>query len=98
RAAFLHGGLVWRLALHSLGLHHLPSVLDGISTEAVLFGDLLVGNGSTYYDDGLLDEKIDFICGMEMTNHNTWWPQPNTWDASGLNIGFWSAHCEDWFQ
>ncbi|KAG2061624.1 hypothetical protein BDR06DRAFT_869720, partial [Suillus hirtellus] len=27
-----------------------------------------------------------------------WWPQPNTWDALGLNISFWSAHCEDWFQ
>ncbi|KAG2746306.1 hypothetical protein P692DRAFT_20876411 [Suillus brevipes Sb2] len=31
RAAFLHGGLIWRLALHSLGFDCLPSILDGIS-------------------------------------------------------------------
>jgi hypothetical protein len=24
--------------------------------------------------------------------------QPHAWNASGLNVGFWSAHCEDWFQ
>ncbi|KAG1718991.1 hypothetical protein EDD22DRAFT_963485 [Suillus occidentalis] len=91
RAAFLHGGLVWRLALHSLGFHHLPSILEGISTEAVPFGDLLVGNGSTYYNDGLPDEEIDFMWSPGG-------PRPNAWDASGLNVGFWSARCEDWFQ
>ncbi|KAG1891831.1 uncharacterized protein F5891DRAFT_1197342 [Suillus fuscotomentosus] len=96
RAAFLQGGLVWRLAVHSMGFHHLPSVLDGISTEAVPFGDLLVGNGSTYYNDGLQDEEIDFL-----TAHRMWspgGPWPNAWDASGLNVGFWSPRCEDWFQ
>ncbi|KAG1891844.1 uncharacterized protein F5891DRAFT_932567, partial [Suillus fuscotomentosus] len=109
RAAFLHGGLVWQLALHSLGFHHLPSVLEGISTEAVPFGNLLVGNGSTYYDDGLPDKEIDFICGTcpdlysRFLAHGTsdvvsWWSWPNTWDALGLNVGFWSARCEDWFQ
>ncbi|KAG2127268.1 uncharacterized protein EDB93DRAFT_1096601, partial [Suillus bovinus] len=28
----------------------------------------------------------------------SWWPRPNAWNVSGLNVGFWSAHCEDWFQ
>ncbi|KAG1881332.1 uncharacterized protein F5891DRAFT_1199601 [Suillus fuscotomentosus] len=104
RAAFLHGGLVWRLALHSLGFDHLPSVLDGISTEAVPFGHLLFWNGQTYYDDGLSDQEIDFICGTyyiekpQSTDVVSWWPRPNAWDASGLNLGFWSARCEDWFQ
>lgn len=63
RAAFLHGGLIWRLALHSLGFDHLPSVLDGISPEAVPFGLLLCSNNHTYYDDGLSEEEIDFMCG-----------------------------------
>jgi hypothetical protein len=70
RAAFLHGGLVWRLALHSLGFNHLPSVLDGISTEAVPFGELLIGDGDqTYYDDGLSEEEIDFMCGTYYIDH-----------------------------
>lgn len=63
RAAFLHGGLIWRLALHSLGFDYLPSVLDGISPEAVPFGLLLCSNDQTYYDDELSEEEIDFMCG-----------------------------------
>ncbi|KAG1851715.1 hypothetical protein F4604DRAFT_1592344 [Suillus subluteus] len=105
RAAFLHGGLVWRLALHSLGFDHLPSVLDGISTEAVPFGELLIGDGGqTHYDDGLSEEEINFMCGTYYIEHRdgqevvSWWPQPNAWNVSGLNVGFWSARCEDWFQ
>ncbi|KAG2100705.1 uncharacterized protein F5147DRAFT_655494 [Suillus discolor] len=95
----------WQLALHSLGFDHLPSVLDGISTEAVPFGELLVGHGGqTYYNDGLLEEEIDFMCRMYYIDLRdgpevvSWWPRPNTWNASGLNVGFWSACCEDWFQ
>ncbi|KAG1761291.1 hypothetical protein EDD22DRAFT_780036, partial [Suillus occidentalis] len=105
RAAFLHGGLVWRLALHSLGFNHLPSVLDGISTEAVPFGELLIGDGDqTYYNDGLSEEEIDFMCGTYYIDHCdgpeivSWWPRPDAWNTSGLNVGFWSARCEDWFQ
>jgi hypothetical protein len=63
RAALLHGGLVWRLALHSIGFDALPSVLDGISREAVPFGLMLSTDGQTYFDDELSEEEIDFICG-----------------------------------
>jgi hypothetical protein len=63
RAALLHGGLVWRLALHSLGFDILPSVLDGISREAVPFGLMLDVNGQTYFDDELSEEEVDFMCG-----------------------------------
>ncbi|KAG2107316.1 hypothetical protein DEU56DRAFT_920576 [Suillus clintonianus] len=63
RAALLHGGLIWRLALHSLGFDVLPSVLDGISREAVPFGLMLDINGQTYFDDELSEEEIDFMCG-----------------------------------
>ncbi|KAG1728485.1 uncharacterized protein EDB91DRAFT_1060553 [Suillus paluster] len=106
RAAFLHGGLIWWLALHSLGFDHLPSVLDGISPEAVPFGLLLCSNDQTYYDDGLSEEEIDFMCGTYYVHQaqgtdvvvSSWWPRPHAWNASGLNVGFWSARCEDWFQ
>ncbi|KAG1856085.1 hypothetical protein F4604DRAFT_1590454, partial [Suillus subluteus] len=108
RAAFLHGGLIWQLALHSLGFNHLPSVLDSISTEAIPFGELLIGDGGqTYCDDGLSEEEIDFMCGTlhRLMQHGRvdleivlWWPRPNAWNVLGLNVGFWSAHCEDWFQ
>ncbi|KAG1739616.1 hypothetical protein EDD22DRAFT_959348 [Suillus occidentalis] len=74
-------------------------------TQAVPFGELLIGDGDqTYYDDGLSEEEIDFMCGTYYIDHRdgpeivSWWPRPNAWNASGLNVGFWSARCEDWFQ
>ncbi|KAG1781457.1 hypothetical protein EV702DRAFT_962408, partial [Suillus placidus] len=104
RAALLHGGLVWRLALHSLGFDVLPSVLDGISPEAVPFGLMLDINGQTYFDGELSEEKVDCMCGTYYvhTSKNveivSWWPRPQAWAASGLNMGFWSSQCEFWFQ
>ncbi|KAG2111896.1 uncharacterized protein F5147DRAFT_530372, partial [Suillus discolor] len=59
----LHGGLIWQLALHSLGFDVLPSILDGISKETVLFGLILDIDGQTYFDDELSKEEVDFMCG-----------------------------------
>ncbi|KAG2739436.1 hypothetical protein P692DRAFT_201729657 [Suillus brevipes Sb2] len=105
RAALLHGGLIWRLALHSLGFDVLPSVLDGISPEAVPFGLMLSINDQTYFDDELSQEEIDFMCGTYYVQTNdgnmeiaSWWPRPQAWAVSGLNVGFWSSRCESWFQ
>jgi len=28
----------------------------------------------------------------------SWWPKPSAWQLSGLNVGYWSPACEDWFQ
>lgn len=32
------------------------------------------------------------------TSDKSWWPKELTWRKSGLNIGYWSADCERWFQ
>jgi hypothetical protein len=67
RAALLHGGLIWQLALHSIGFDELPSVLDGLSREAVPFGVMLSINGQTDFDDELSEEEVDFMCGTYHT-------------------------------
>lgn len=28
----------------------------------------------------------------------SWWPKQSTWEASGMNVGFWSSVAEHWFQ
>lgn len=28
----------------------------------------------------------------------SWWPKPAAWNRSGLNIGYWSSDCEEWYQ
>ncbi|KAG1786275.1 uncharacterized protein HD556DRAFT_1248514, partial [Suillus plorans] len=54
-----------------------------------------------YFDDELSEEEeVDFMCGMYYTDNNkiSWWPRPQAWAASGLNVGFWSTQCGDQFQ
>ncbi|KAG1818524.1 uncharacterized protein BJ212DRAFT_1268965 [Suillus subaureus] len=55
-------------------------------------------NGQTYFNDELSAEEIDFMCGMYYLHTNdrnveivSWWPRPQAWAASGLNVGFWSS-------
>ncbi|KAG2108789.1 hypothetical protein BD769DRAFT_1365842 [Suillus cothurnatus] len=105
RAALLHSGILWRLVLHSLGFDILPSVLIGISQDAVPFGQMLSLNGKTHFDDDLSEEEVDFICGTYYVYMNngcieklSWWPRPQAWAGSELDVGFWSSQCEDWFQ
>ncbi|KAG1833611.1 hypothetical protein DFJ58DRAFT_847797 [Suillus subalutaceus] len=56
------------------------------------------------FDDELSDEEVDFMCGTYYVHNNdgnveivSWWPRPQAWAASGLNVGFWSSRCESWF-
>jgi hypothetical protein len=63
RAALLRGGILWWLALLSLGFDSLPSVLIGLSRDAVPFGQMLTINDVTHFDDDLSEEEVDFICG-----------------------------------
>ncbi|KAG2751383.1 hypothetical protein P692DRAFT_20727476 [Suillus brevipes Sb2] len=100
RAALLRGGILWRLALHSLSFNSLPSALIGLSRNAVPFGQMLTINDITHFDDDLSEEEVDFICGTYYvyTKKLSWWPRPLAWAGSGLDVGFWSERCESWFQ
>ncbi|KAJ7122130.1 hypothetical protein C8R44DRAFT_589149, partial [Mycena epipterygia] len=67
-----------------------------------------------YWDDVLTDDKIDLICGVyhistgqrdtgsnnidEQTSTLSWWPRPPAFEASDLNVGWWTPLCEEWFQ
>ncbi|KAG2109495.1 hypothetical protein BD769DRAFT_1365361 [Suillus cothurnatus] len=102
QATLLHGGILWQLALHSLGFNILPLVLIGISQDAVPFGQMLFLNGETHFNDDLSEEEV--VSSAEHIMYNrcieklSWWPRPQAWAGSGLDMGFWSSQCEDWFQ
>ena len=34
----------------------------------------------------------------EQTSNVSWWPKQSTWEACGLNVGYWSVDNETWFQ
>jgi len=61
RAALMSGGIVWRLAVDSLGLSH-DLILAGPSAEAQLFG--AEQDGLMVKDDQLTTEEEDLICGV----------------------------------
>ncbi|KAG2352165.1 hypothetical protein BDR07DRAFT_1384684 [Suillus spraguei] len=95
RAALHHGRLIRWLALCSLWFNVLPSILNGISSEVVPFGLMLDINSQTYFDDELSEEEVDFMCGTYYVHNNdgnvkiiSWWPRPQVWATSGLNVGF----------
>ena len=54
----------------------------------------------------LTDREVHAICGVytdstgqrNQTTYLSWWPLPSVWDACGLNVGYWSAGCENWFR
>jgi len=34
----------------------------------------------------------------EQTADVSWWPKQSIWEASGLNVGYWSTDDEVWYQ
>ncbi len=33
-----------------------------------------------------------------LTEHVSWFPKDTSWKGSGLDVGFWSADAESWYQ
>ncbi|KAK0187160.1 hypothetical protein F5146DRAFT_899392, partial [Armillaria mellea] len=34
----------------------------------------------------------------QLTEHVSWFPKDASWRGSGLDVGFWSADAESWYQ
>ncbi|KAF7971128.1 hypothetical protein HWV62_22004 [Athelia sp. TMB] len=107
RAAVKYGGIVWRLSVQSIDPDY---VAAGPSSEifATSRAKYFDHDEARYWDDELIDEEIDIICGVykidtaqgssHQTSDSSWWPKPNIWKGSGLDIGYWSPTCEIWYQ
>ncbi|KAG2756741.1 hypothetical protein P692DRAFT_201699166 [Suillus brevipes Sb2] len=62
---------------------------------------MLTINDVTHFDDNLLEEEVDFICGtyyvytskfpyIHIPTKLSWWPRALAWAGSVLDVGFWS--------
>lgn len=60
RAAFMMGGIVWRLAMESMGYEEVLRGPSGLHTQA----DVLVVDSTEVVDDSLSEHEIDIICGV----------------------------------
>ena len=65
-AAFLQGGILWRLGLESTGRSVEALALDGPSYEALDHGNSILHSGSNevLWDDDLSESESDLICGV----------------------------------
>ncbi|KZP26418.1 hypothetical protein FIBSPDRAFT_732308 [Athelia psychrophila] len=106
RAAALRGGIVWRLAMESFTREQ---ILDGPTDLATSLYARMDGESEGAWDDQLSDEELDLICGVykvytghrvfaNQQAHFSWWPKHSTWMKSSMNVGWWTATCETWYQ
>ncbi|KAH9921087.1 hypothetical protein B0H21DRAFT_767080 [Amylocystis lapponica] len=96
RAALLKGGIVWRLAVESLGGTSLAMI--GPSGDVARYGQILrpSSGNELYVDDDLSENETDMICGVYHVYSQDTGRQIEL--RCGLNVGYWSQQCEDWFQ
>ncbi|KAG2008502.1 hypothetical protein CC2G_013929 [Coprinopsis cinerea AmutBmut pab1-1] len=103
-AALRRGGIIWRLAVATLGLGDVqkPPVGCG-ATVSIQFQN---GMGE-YVDDSLTARELDLICGVYLcidertgqTAMKSWWPLARAYERAdcGDNYGRWCSRREDWY-
>lgn len=105
RAAFLMGGIIWRLAYDAQYPH---VVLFGPDIERLALTKeyrVEIG-GKTYVDDLLNGDELALIGGeyrqkilhRDQTCGLSWWPSYSVWRRSALDVAFWSPIAENWYQ
>ncbi|KAJ7163645.1 hypothetical protein C8R46DRAFT_1221064 [Mycena filopes] len=110
RLALQAGGIVGRLARFAVNTN---VACLGPTQDALWTGVRLWDGESSmaYWDNLLTEDEINLICGVyevgtgrvkkatdeKQTSQISWWPKPFVFATSGMNTGWWSADCEQWF-
>ncbi|KAJ7117840.1 hypothetical protein C8R44DRAFT_791501 [Mycena epipterygia] len=101
RVALLYGGIV-----------SMEEVFRESSDDALIDRSCLWDGHSTsgYWVEHLKEEEIDLICGVyhvstgqrdihgPQTSTLSWWPRPPAFNASGINVGWWTPMWETWYK
>ncbi|KAG2336059.1 hypothetical protein BDR05DRAFT_835490, partial [Suillus weaverae] len=96
------GGILWRLCQQELA----NVIPNGPSPDVLYFADTSQPEPRTYLFDTLSEHEIEILCGLyyvdtdrrAQTTTLAWWPSPQLWRTSGMDIGYWSLSCEHVFQ
>ncbi|PBK93208.1 hypothetical protein ARMGADRAFT_1080361 [Armillaria gallica] len=112
RAALMHGGLIWRIAME-----HIPDpdfILSGSGQDTSRYRvcHRIQGVGKPDFDiweETLSEDQIDLLCGVyrvyrsaegspKFTQDLSWFPRRCSFRNSGLDLGHWSPDAENWYQ
>ncbi|KAJ7678171.1 hypothetical protein DFH06DRAFT_976113 [Mycena polygramma] len=103
RAARFAGGIVGRLA-REVDIDDSLPIPDETFENGVCVWD---GESPVAYRDiSITTHEMDLICGVYFLPTAdglekkliSWWPIPAIFHHSGLNVGWWTPDCEQWFQ
>ncbi|KAF6741020.1 hypothetical protein DFP72DRAFT_344018 [Ephemerocybe angulata] len=103
QAALKRGGIIWRLAMSTLGLSRVtnaPSRWNAVHTVEV--------SGSKYVEDCLTTTELDLLCGAyhcvsedgKQHSVKSWWPLARYYEKEecGENYGRWCGRRETWYS
>ncbi|KIJ33495.1 hypothetical protein M422DRAFT_264603 [Sphaerobolus stellatus SS14] len=107
--ALLAGGIIWHLAMDYSDPSRIAQILDSGGFEAIKDGIIEIEipkSQATFHQYVLSPEEVDLICGVyhiiqepgKTPKQISWWPRPNAWAHSGLDLGYWSSECESWYE
>ncbi|KAG1899886.1 uncharacterized protein F5891DRAFT_894264, partial [Suillus fuscotomentosus] len=102
RVAVAQGGILWRICKQELA----SDIPSGPSKDVQFFSDMSPDAPCDHLFDTLSKQEIDILCGVyhvltdrgEQTSIMSWWPTPQLWSSSGLDMGYWTHSAEQMFQ
>lgn len=91
RSFFADGEEVWDDVLSEAELN----LICGVYLQFT--GELLIPLTLTllYTEETLAGYGTDT---KNQTQDASWWPKTNSWRGSGLDAGYWTTQCEEWYQ
>jgi hypothetical protein len=110
RAALMHGGIVWRLALGDTDWFNTVSAgsMKYATRPECCFRIPGFEESQELVDDGLSQKELNDIVGAYVIQVKpgdspqckivSWWPRPAEWKASAMYSEIWTAENEKWFQ
>ncbi|KAI0743260.1 hypothetical protein BC629DRAFT_1296985 [Irpex lacteus] len=103
-AALQSGGIIWRLAIGVRGgILPVQEVLhssEGATHVATIHGAKFVAHKVSLRDAYKIvgTYRVLNAHSTEQASIISWWPLPDVWAGSEMDVGFWSSKAEQWFQ
>ncbi|KZP20278.1 hypothetical protein FIBSPDRAFT_742496 [Athelia psychrophila] len=105
RAALMSGGIAWRICLNVLVPEDMSEVMLGPDDSGYGRGIRFNGDDEVSWDNELSQDDTPVISGVykiftgsgDQTADTSWWPTQSTWQGGSMDVGYWSAFCEEWY-
>ncbi|KAI0758391.1 hypothetical protein BC629DRAFT_1598065 [Irpex lacteus] len=103
-AALQSGGILWRLAIGVRGevvpVQEVLLSTEGATHAATIQGAEYVGHKISLRDAYKIvgTYRVLNAHSTEQASVISWWPLPDVWTGSEMDVGFWSSKAEQWFQ